>query len=54
MFKYNPMSNRTVKIMNQNKVLKAQNEKLKADLDYIAMMTDIELETETEDEGYEQ
>ena len=54
MFKYNPISTNQVKAINQNKVLKAQNEKLKADLDYIAMMTDIELETETEEDVYEQ
>ena len=54
MFKYKPLKNQNVKLINQNKALKAQNEKLKAALDYIAMMTDVELETETEEEIYEQ
>lgn len=54
MFKYKSIKSQHVKIINQNKALKAQNEKLKADLDYIAMMTDVELENETEEEEYEQ
>lgn len=53
MFIYKSLKSQHLKIANQNKALKAQNEKLKADLDYIAMMTDVELETETEEEQYE-
>lgn len=35
--------------MREKEALKAENKKLKADLEYIAMMTDVELEQEKED-----
>lgn len=35
-------------LKRENVLLKMENEKLKADLDYIAMMTDIELEDNVE------
>ena len=51
MFEYKSLQKQQMLLRKENKVLLAENEKLKADMDYIAMMTDIELETEeNEDE----
>lgn len=54
MFKYIPLENQIAIERANNAKLKAENIKLKGDLDYIAMMTDVELDddeiTESEDE----
>lgn len=36
----------------QNAILKTENEKLKAQLDYVSMMTDVDIPTEDEDEAF--
>ena len=36
----------------QNAILKTENEKLKAQLDYVSMMTDVDIPTEDEDETF--
>ena len=50
MFEYKSLQKQQMLLRKENKALIAEKEKLKADLDYIAMMTDIELETEVSDD----
>ena len=45
MFKYVPLSEQTALLEKENARLKAENIQLRGDLDYIAMMTDIDLES---------
>lgn len=56
MFKYTSLRDQLIEERNKNIVLKAQTDKNAADIDYLAMMSDIELDTgETEeDENDEQ
>lgn len=46
MFKYIPLENQIAIERANNAKLKAENIKLKGDLDYIAMMTDVDLDNE--------
>lgn len=39
-------------IEKRNALLKTENEKLKAELDYVSMMTDVDIPTEDEDETF--
>lgn len=48
--KYLSIRERLLEEQRENERLKAENVKLSADLDYIAMMCDVDLETEQE--GY--
>ena len=41
---YIPLKEQVFKERNKNEELKAENAKLSADLDYVAMMCDVELE----------
>ena len=43
---------RMLLIEKTNSLLKAENEKLKAQLDYVSMMTDVDIPTEDEDETF--
>ena len=58
MFRYMPLKEQLMEERKKNAVLKAQTDKNASDIDYIAMMTDVELDTgsdETEeDENDEQ
>ena len=55
MFKYTSLRDQIIEERNKNIVLKAQADKNASDIDYIAMMSDIELDTgETEDDEIEQ
>lgn len=48
--KYIPLKKQLLRERKKNNALLADNEKNKADIDYIAMMCDIELEMPTEEE----
>ena len=48
--KYVPLTTRLLRELNKNKELKSENAQLKADLDYVAMMTDVELYEEGEED----
>ena len=55
MFRYTSLREQILLERQKNAVLKAQTEKNAADIDYIAMMTDIALDAgETEDDEIEQ
>lgn len=55
MFKYTSLKEQIIGERQQNALLKEQTEKNAADIDYLAMMSDIELDTgETEDDEIEQ
>lgn len=49
MFKYISLSEQSIKIRNENNRLKSELDKSKSYIDYIAMMSDIELPDTTED-----
>ncbi len=49
MFKYIPVEQQTLEARKENARLKAENEKMKSDIDYIAMRSDIDLEDEGEE-----
>ena len=53
MFKYIPLEKQIAIERSKNAKLKAENIKLKGDLDYIAMMTDVELDDDAESEEIE-
>lgn len=53
MFKYIPLEKQIAIERAENARLKAENIKLKGDLDYIAMMADVELDDDTESEEIE-
>ena len=53
MFKYIPLEKQVAIERAENARLKAENIKLKGDLDYIAMMTDVELDDDAESEEIE-
>ena len=53
MFKYIPLEQQIAIERGNNAKLKAENIKLKGDVDYIAMMTDIELDDDKESEESE-
>ena len=46
MFKYTSLRDQIIDERNKNVVLKAQSDKNASDIDYIAMMSDIDLEIE--------
>lgn len=50
MFKYKPLDQQVVELRKKNAQLNAENEKLKSDLDYVAMMADIDLDEGSDDE----
>lgn len=50
MFKYTPISKQLLRGLKKNEILNAEAAKNKADIDYIAMMCDVELETTDEEE----
>lgn len=50
MFFYKPIKAQLIDERKKSLALKAQAEKLSADLEYVAMMADVELDDETEDE----
>ena len=55
MFKYTSLRDQLIEERNKNIALKAQADKNASDIDYIAMMSDIELDMgETEDDEIEQ
>lgn len=55
MFKYTSLRDQLIEERNKNIALKAQADKNASDIDYIAMMSDIELDTgETEEDQIEQ
>ena len=55
MFRYKSLGQQLIDERNKNVVLKAQSDKNTSDIDYIAMMSDIELDTgETEEDQIEQ
>lgn len=55
MFEYKSLKQQLIDERNKNVVLKAQSDKNTSDIDYIAMMSDIELDMgETEDDEIEQ
>ena len=50
--KYRPIRNKSIKAIKQSENAISQAQKNAADIDYIAMMTDVELESEVnEDEA---
>lgn len=51
MFKYTSLRDQIIEERNKNIVLKAQADKNASDIDYIAMMSDIELETDEQEEA---
>lgn len=51
MFRYTSLREQILIERQKNAVLKAQTEKNAADIDYIAMMSDIELESFSDDEA---
>lgn len=51
MFRYTSLREQILLERQKNAVLKAQTEKNAADIDYIAMMSDIELESFSDDEA---
>lgn len=55
MFEYKSLKQQLIDERNKNVVLKAQSDKNASDIDYIAMMSDIELDAgETEEDQIEQ
>lgn len=51
MFEYKNIYKQLIEVRNKNAELEAKIDKTNADIEYIAMMTDVELEeTENEDE----
>ena len=56
MFRYIPLKEQVMEERRKNAVLQAQADKNTSDIDYIAMMCDVELDTdgEQEDTDYEQ
>ena len=48
MFEYKNIYKQLIEVKNKNAELQAKLEKTNADIEYIAMMTDVELEEETE------
>ena len=48
MFRYKSIKEQLLEERRKAEALKAQNIKQKSDIDYLAMMTDVELETEEE------
>lgn len=50
MFKYVPVSKQVRKLQNENQALKADVIKQAANLDYVAMMADVDLPDEDESE----
>ena len=55
MFRYKSLGQQLIDERNKNVVLKAQYDKNASDIDYIAMMSDIELDAgETEEDQIEQ
>lgn len=56
MFRYIPLKEQVMEERRKNAVLQAQADKNASDIDYIAMMCDVELDTdgEQEDTDYEQ
>lgn len=51
MFKYKSINDQLIEERNKNTLLNAQLEQVQANIDYIAMMSDIELEEEGEVEN---
>lgn len=51
MFEYKSLKQQLIDERNKNVVLKAQSDKNTSDIDYIAMMSDIELETDEQEEA---
>lgn len=51
MFRYISLQQQLIDERKKNAVLKAQTEKNAADIDYIAMISDIELESFSDDEA---
>ena len=49
MFEYKNIYKQLIEVRNKNAALQAELDKANANVDYIAMMTDIELEEESED-----
>ncbi len=49
MFEYKNIYKQLIEVRNKNAELQAKLDKTNANVDYIAMMTDVELEEETED-----
>ena len=49
MFEYKNIYKQLIEVRNKNAALQAELDKTNANVDYIAMMTDIELEEESED-----
>ena len=49
MFEYKNIYKQLIEVRNKNAALQAEFDKTNANVDYIAMMTDIELEEESED-----
>ena len=54
MFKYIPLEEQILKERQRNAALEAEARKTAADIDYIAMMTDIDLETEEAEEAQDE
>ena len=50
MFEYKNIYKQLIEVKNKNAELQAKLEKTNADIEYIAMMTDVELEEETEND----
>lgn len=50
MFKYDTLKEQVVPLRNECEMLRAENEKLSANVDYIAMMTDVDIEEETDEQ----
>ena len=48
MFEYKNIYKQLIEVKNKNAELQAKLEKTNADIEYIAMMTDVELEEETQ------
>lgn len=53
MFKFTPIEKQITKIRNENAVLRQRAAKQEADLDYVAMMTDVEIPEEEEETNEE-
>ena len=49
MFKFKTISEQLIEERKKNRILAVKLEKLLSDMDYIAMMCDVELEEENED-----
>ena len=49
MFKYIPIEQQAVEVRKESAKLKADNAKMKSDIDYMAMISDIDLEDEGEE-----